>query len=89
LEVMISADDPLQAYIDGSGTGSPSGLVLAGYVARASEWARFSQAWREKLAEAGLPRFKMHEMVTEKQRDIAAYFYRTIEEYNIEAAVRL
>jgi len=87
MEVMNSADDPLQAYIDGSGTGNPSGLILAGYVARASEWEKFSRAWREKLVEAGLRRFKMHEMVTQKQRDFAAYFYRTIEEYNIEVAL--
>ncbi|MGY4253401.1 hypothetical protein ACVI1L_000469 [Bradyrhizobium sp. USDA 4516] len=81
---MISTD-PLQAFVDESGTGNPNALVIAGYVARASEWARFSQAWQGKLLEAGLARFKMTEMA--KRPEIAAYFYRTIEEYNIEVAI--
>jgi hypothetical protein len=39
----------LQAFVDASGKGDPSILVVAGYVAQADEWVRFSQAWKEKL----------------------------------------
>jgi hypothetical protein len=28
----------LQAYVDGSGTGDPNELILAGYVATAETW---------------------------------------------------
>jgi len=51
-----------QAYVDGSGTGSPDLLVLAGFIAPAKAWEAFSFAWQEKLNEAGMHRFKMHEM---------------------------
>jgi hypothetical protein len=74
-----------QAFVDASGKGDPNVLVVAGYVARADEWARFSQAWKEKVDQAGLRRFKMTEM--SHRLEIAAFFYRTIEEYDISAAI--
>ncbi|SDC02216.1 Protein of unknown function [Bradyrhizobium brasilense] len=85
---MISSEDPLQAFVDASGNGDPNVLVIAGYVARASDWAKFSEAWKQKLLEADLRRLKMNEMTERRQRQhIAAYFYRTIEEFKIEAAI--
>jgi hypothetical protein len=75
----------LQAFVDASGKGDPNVLVVAGYVARADEWARFSQAWKEKVDQASLRRFKMTEM--SHRLEIAAFFYRTIEEYDIPAAI--
>jgi hypothetical protein len=65
----------LQAFVDASGKGDPNVLVVAGYVARADEWARFSQAWKEKIDQAGLRRFKITEM--SHRMEIAAFFYRT------------
>ncbi|WP_375782995.1 DUF3800 domain-containing protein [Bradyrhizobium sp. Pha-3] len=82
---MISADDPLQAFVDASGKGDPNVLVVAGYVARAGEWAKFSEAWKEKLGQRRLRRFKMNEMA--QQLEFVAYFYRTIEEHDILAAI--
>jgi hypothetical protein len=75
----------LQAFVDASGKGDPSALVVAGYVARADEWSKFSDAWKAKRDEAGLRRFKMTEM--QHRVEIAAYFYRTIEEHDILAAI--
>lgn len=75
----------LQAFVDASGKGDPNVLVIAGYVAQADEWAKFSQAWKEKLDQAGIRRFKMNEMV--RRPEIAGYFYRTIEEHDILAAI--
>ena len=31
----------VKAYIDGSGTGDPDWLVLAGYISTADKWAAF------------------------------------------------
>lgn len=39
----------LQAFVDASGKGDSNVLVIAGYVARADEWAKFSETWKEKL----------------------------------------
>lgn len=75
----------LQAFVDASGKGDPNVLVVAGYVAQADEWAKFSQAWKEKLDQARMRRFKMTEMV--HRPEIAGYFYRTIEEHDILAAI--
>jgi len=75
----------LQAFVDASGKGDPNVLVVAGYVAQADEWAKFSQAWKEKLDQAGMRRFKMNEMT--RRPEIAGYFYRTIEEHDILAAI--
>jgi hypothetical protein len=75
----------LQAFVDASGKGDPNVLTIAGYVARADEWAKFSEAWKAKLDLAGLHRFKMNEMV--RRPEIAAFFYRTIEEHDIPAAI--
>jgi hypothetical protein len=43
----------LQAYIDESGTGDPTALILAGYVARADTWKKFSQEWKSRSAQIG------------------------------------
>jgi len=75
----------LNAYIDGSGTGDPRFLVLAGYIAAPEAWAAFSTDWKSQLAEAGLPYFKMHEQTA--RPEIAAWFYRVIEKHDIKAAV--
>jgi Protein of unknown function (DUF3800) len=75
----------LNAYVDVSGKGDPHFLVLAGYIANTDAWVDFSKAWQTKLDEAGLAYFKMNEMVS--RPEIAGYFYRTIEEHDIKAAV--
>jgi hypothetical protein len=74
----------LQAYIDGSGTGDPERLVLAGYVAPAENWARFSDDWQGLLSMRRLPLeyFKMKDMtVSEIRREHCEYFYRAIERH--------
>jgi Protein of unknown function (DUF3800) len=75
----------LNAYIDGSGTGDPKHLVLAGYIATADIWIEFSKDWKAQLDEAKLPYFKMHEQVA--RPEIAAWFYRLIEKHDIKAAI--
>src|ERR1700733_11957113 len=75
----------LSAYIDGSGTGDPKHLVLAGYIAAEDTWIEFSNEWKAQLDEAGLPYFKMHEQAA--WPEIATWFYRIIEKYDVKAAV--
>jgi hypothetical protein len=74
-----------QAYVDGSGTGDPDLFVLAGYIASASVWEEFSKQWKARLAEANLKYFKMYEM--SQRTEIAAWFYRLIEEHDLRAAI--
>jgi hypothetical protein len=75
----------LNAFIDGSGTGDPNFLVLAGYIAEPGTWIEFSKEWQAQLSEAGLSYFKMHEH--SRRPEIAAWFYRIIERHDIKAAV--
>jgi hypothetical protein len=75
----------LQAYVDGSGTGDPNELILAGYVATAETWREFSREWKSCLDEANLPYFKMNEMTS--RPELAAYFYRVIERHEVLAAL--
>ncbi|MET3844071.1 DUF3800 domain-containing protein [Bradyrhizobium sp. OAE829] len=78
----------LQAYVDASGTGDPNAIVLAGFVAEADVWTAFSAEWKSRLDHAGLSAFKMTEMArSEASLEKAAYFYRTLEEFEIEAAI--
>jgi hypothetical protein len=74
-----------KAHIDGSGTGNPNLLVLAGYIAPAAVWADFSKEWQTRLDQAGLSRFKMTEM--RHKQEIAGWFYRAIEESDVTAAI--
>ncbi len=69
-----------KAHIDGSGTGSPDLLVLAGYIAPASEWIEFSKEWQSRLDHARLARFKMNELAGSRM-EVAGWFYRAIEEF--------
>jgi hypothetical protein len=41
----------LKAFIDESGKGDPPIFVMAGFIARAEQWASFNDAWREALSE--------------------------------------
>ncbi|HEY4926180.1 MAG TPA: DUF3800 domain-containing protein [Roseiarcus sp.] len=75
----------LQAYVDGSGNGDPKHLVLAGHIATDAVWAEFSRAWHSRLAEAGIPYFKMFEM--QNKPEVAGWFYRLIEEHDIKASI--
>jgi spore cortex formation protein SpoVR/YcgB (stage V sporulation) len=75
----------LQAYVDGSGTGDRRFLVLAGYVAASEVWAAFSEAWQARLTDAGMPFFKMNRMAS--RPEIAGWFYRTLEEFDIRASI--
>lgn len=77
----------LQAFIDGSGSGDKDLLVLAGYIATTETWIDFSTEWQSRLNHAGLPVFKMSEM--SGRPEIAAWFYRVIEEHDVRAAVSL
>jgi hypothetical protein len=74
-----------QAYVDASGKGDPNWLIIAGYVAPADVWSEFSSAWQQRLNEAGIERFKMHEWATRHWG--AAWFYRLIEEAPITGAI--
>jgi hypothetical protein len=74
-----------KAHIDASGTGDPDLLVLAGYVAPAIAWGEFSIAWKSRLDECGIPFFKMNEWAS--RPEVAAYFYRLIEEHDVTAAI--
>jgi hypothetical protein len=74
-----------KAHIDGSGSGAPDLPVLAGYIAPAEAWVNFSKEWQGRLEEAHLQRFKMNEMTS--HMEIAAWFYRLIEESKITAAL--
>lgn len=52
----------MKAYIDDSGNSGPIAFVLAGYIAPAEAWARFSDAWQAVLdIHPAIPRFKMSE----------------------------
>jgi hypothetical protein len=75
----------LQAYVDGAGTGDPKFLVLAGYIATSNVWAEFSTAWDRRLTDAHMPFFKMHKWAN--QPEIAGWFYHTLEEFDIKAAI--
>jgi hypothetical protein len=77
----------LQVCVDGSGTGDPRALILAGYVASPETWLEFSKDWKSHLDDLKLPRFKMNEMVN--REEIAASFYRIIERHNVIAAISL
>jgi hypothetical protein len=78
----------LQAYMDASGTGDPNAMVMAGFIADADTWGAFSTEWKTRLDHAGLTRFKMNEMAqSHADIEIAGYFYRTVEEFDIRAAV--
>lgn len=78
----------LQAYVDESGAGDPRVFVLAGYVAPAENWAKFSDDWREMLGmRPSLDCFKMVEMARSDERlKRAEWFYRIIERH-VTAAV--
>ena len=75
-----------QAYVDGSGTGDPDLLVIAGCIATAVDWEDFSKEWKVRLEQAHLTRFKMNEMAGSRM-EVAGYFYRAIEESKIKAAI--
>ena len=75
-----------QAYIDASGVGDKDALVMAGYIATAETWADFSDEWKRALDKVPLPYLKMRELAR-KRMDIAATFYRIIEQFDIRAAV--
>jgi hypothetical protein len=76
----------LQAYVDASGKGDPDLLIVAGYIATADVWGKFSEQWQEKLDHAHMPYFKMSEIgQSPAEIEKAGWFYRTIEEYNVAA----
>lgn len=77
-----------QAFIDDS--SGPSGeFVLAGYIATAETWEKFSKEWEELLPSGTLAKndkyhFKMSEMamVSERMKRVPA-FYWIIEKYDL------
>jgi hypothetical protein len=74
-----------QAFVDDSRKDDV--FVLAGYLASAEKWAKFSVEWERllplaKLGPSGSRRFKMTEMfATPEGRENTAAFYRVIEAY--------
>jgi Protein of unknown function (DUF3800) len=78
----------LQAFIDDSVT--PNGaFVLAGYIATAEVWARFSKEWEERLPYGTRAKddgfhFKMSEMalLPERMKRVGAFF-RIIDSYDL------
>lgn len=74
-----------QAHVDGSGSGDPNLLVVAGYIAPAEVWLDFSAKWQEQLDHARMPYFKMSDM--SHRMEVAAWFCRLIEESKITAAI--
>jgi hypothetical protein len=77
----------LKAYVDASGKGDPNLLVIAGYIATADTWEKFSEAWKARLDCAGMPYFKMNQL--SGKPEIAAWFYRLIEEFEIKASIAI
>jgi hypothetical protein len=75
----------LQAYVDASGKGDPRFLVIAGFIATEETWEQFSKAWKARLDCAQMPYFKMNQMA--HRPEIAGWFYRLIEEFEIKASV--
>lgn len=75
----------LQAYVDGSGTGDPNLLVIAGFIATSETWAEFSKEWQRRLDCAGLPYFKMVEM--RNRPEVAGWFYRVLEDFDIKSSI--
>ena len=78
----------LQAFIDDSYTKDGE-FVLAGYIASAESWAKFSKDWEEllpfaTLSKAGNRRFKMSDMAQGRMERVPA-FYRVIETYALAA----
>jgi len=81
----------LQAFIDGSGTGSGDVLVLAGYIASANAWIGFTEDWQRLLDYRSphyrmLSYFKMKEMKSSPEDlERCAWFYRVIEKHVLAA----
>ena len=75
---------PIQAFIDDS-LEKDEVLILAGYIASADAWAKFSQEWQERLDMS--PRwasFKMNSIGASRDEarwERAGWFYRVIEDH--------
>jgi hypothetical protein len=82
-----------QVYTDDSGTGGAgAAFILAGYIASAETWAKFSEEWAEMLGMSPRIRyFKMSEAWNlsgeflgwseERRNERAMFFYRIIERH--------
>jgi hypothetical protein len=75
-----------QVYLDESGYGDKQLFVMAGYIARADNWARFSDEWQSLLDYRSphyrtLESFRMAEMQSAADRERCEWFYRIIEKY--------
>ncbi len=82
----------LQAYIDGSATQGRNILVLAGYIAKAETWAKFSDDWQELLDNRPLrlrdqTAFKFNRVKSKSSIKRAEQFYRIIEKHVSNAIV--
>jgi hypothetical protein len=86
----------MQAYVDDSGKDDPPLYVLGGYIARAEQWARFSDQWKAALDESGLSHFKMQDAFTlsgefkgwtQDRRDEALRRFASIIRDNVLAAI--
>jgi Protein of unknown function (DUF3800) len=77
-----------QAFIDDSATENGV-FVLAGHIASAELWARFSKSWEELLpfgllSKDGKRYFKMSEMAASPERmERVGVFFRVLEEYEL------
>jgi len=79
------------AYVDDSGRGDPTALVLAGYIAPADQWLRFNIDWQHLLDMRSkhyrhLQYFKMSEMRSStSEMERVPWFYRVIEKHVVAA----
>lgn len=74
----------LQAFVDDS-TEDGKVTILAGYMAEAQDWIKFSKEWKQLLSiRPEWPRFKMSEVATKRGDETserAMFHYRAIENY--------
>lgn len=76
-----------RACIDGSGSGDPHTLVLAGYIASVEQWAAFTKDWQDVLdMSPRLEYFTMNEIRRPERVERCSWFYRVIERH-VTAAI--
>ena len=58
----------LQGFLDGSTSGNPQILSVAGFVGSLESWARFHKEWREARATAGIDYFHMTDFMSRQAK---------------------
>jgi hypothetical protein len=86
-ELGLAERTSLQAFVDGSGTGDPRALIIAGYIAATETWTALSNEWRAHLDDLKMSCFKMS--ATTSRPEIGASFYRIIEKHNVLGGISI